>query len=56
MGPEAGEVTQGFGVAMLMGATKHDLLYTVGIHPTRAEELTGLDSLVGSAGEEKTGC
>lgn len=37
LGPEAGEVTQGFGVAMLMGATKEDFDHTVGIHPTRAE-------------------
>lgn len=36
LGPEAGEVTQGFAVAILMGATKEDFDHTVGIHPTRA--------------------
>lgn len=37
MGPNAGEVTQGFGVAVLKGITKEDLDYTVGIHPTMAQ-------------------
>ena len=37
MGPHAGEVTQGFAVAILKGITKQDLDYTVGIHPTMAE-------------------
>jgi len=37
MGPHAGEVTQGFAVAILKGITKEDLDYTVGIHPTMAE-------------------
>ena len=36
LGPEAGEVVQGFAVAMKMGATKEDFDNTVGIHPTRA--------------------
>lgn len=36
-GPNAGEVTQGFAVAILKGITKEDLDYTVGIHPTMAE-------------------
>jgi pyruvate/2-oxoglutarate dehydrogenase complex dihydrolipoamide dehydrogenase (E3) component len=39
LGPEAGEVTQGFGVAIKKGITKEDLDYSVGIHPTRAEVL-----------------
>ena len=56
LGPNAGEVTQGFAVAMRMGATKEDFDLTVGIHPTASEEFTTLTSLVGSAGEEKTGC
>lgn len=38
VGPEAGEITQGFGVAMKAGATKADFDATVGIHPTSAEE------------------
>ena len=37
LGPNAGEVTQGFGVAILKGITKDDLDHTVGIHPTVAE-------------------
>ncbi len=37
LGPHAGEVTQGFAVAILKGITKEDLDYTVGIHPTMAE-------------------
>ena len=38
VGPEAGEIMQGFAVAMLAGATKRDFDATVGIHPTSAEE------------------
>ena len=37
LGPNAGEVTQGFAVAILKGISKDDLDYTVGIHPTMAE-------------------
>tara|TARA_B110000305_G_scaffold97881_1_gene110366 strand:- start:1384 stop:1578 length:195 start_codon:yes stop_codon:yes gene_type:complete len=36
-GPNAGEVTQGFGVAMKKRITFADLSETVGIHPTSAE-------------------
>ena len=38
VGADAGEIMQGFGVAMRMGATKADFDATVGIHPTVAEE------------------
>lgn len=38
VGPEAGEMMQGFAVAMKAGATKADFDDTVGIHPTSAEE------------------
>ncbi|MCP4329131.1 MAG: glutathione-disulfide reductase [Alphaproteobacteria bacterium] len=38
VGPEAGEIVQGFAVAMKAGATKADFDATVGIHPTSAEE------------------
>jgi thioredoxin/glutathione reductase (selenoprotein) len=41
-GPNAGEVTQGVGVAMRFGPTKEDFDDTVGIHPTTAEEMTTL--------------
>lgn len=39
VGPEAGEIVQGFAVALTCGATKAQLDHTVGIHPTAAEEL-----------------
>jgi glutathione reductase (NADPH) len=39
VGPEAGEIIQGFAVAMTCGATKSQLDATLGIHPTAAEEL-----------------
>lgn len=38
VGPEAGEITQGFAVAIKAGATKAVFDATVGIHPTAAEE------------------
>lgn len=43
LGPHAGEVIQGFAVALRMGATREDVMSTVGIHPTHAEELVTLD-------------
>ena len=39
VGPEAGEIVQGFAVAMKAGATKRQFDATVAIHPTSAEEL-----------------
>lgn len=38
VGPDAGELVQGFAVAMNAGATKADFDRTLGIHPTLAEE------------------
>lgn len=38
VGPEAGEIIQGFAVALQMGVTKAQLDQTIGIHPTAAEE------------------
>lgn len=38
VGDDAGEITQGFAVAMKAGATKADFDSTIGIHPTAAEE------------------
>lgn len=38
VGPDAGELAQGFAVAMNCGATKADFDRTIGIHPTLAEE------------------
>ncbi|WP_044234590.1 glutathione-disulfide reductase [Chondromyces apiculatus] len=39
VGPDAGEIIQGFAVALKCGATKAQFDATVGIHPTSAEEL-----------------
>ena len=38
VGDDAGEITQGFAVAIKAGATKADFDSTIGIHPTAAEE------------------
>jgi len=38
VGPDAGEIMQGFAVALKCGATKAQFDATVGIHPTAAEE------------------
>ena len=38
VGPEAGEIMQGFAVALKCGATKRQFDATIGIHPTSAEE------------------
>ncbi|KAL7623921.1 Glutathione reductase [Parahypoxylon ruwenzoriense] len=42
MGLGSGEMLQGFGVAVKMGATKKDLDSCIAIHPTSAEELVTL--------------
>uniref|UniRef100_UPI00358EE1E6 thioredoxin reductase 2, mitochondrial isoform X1 n=1 Tax=Myxine glutinosa TaxID=7769 RepID=UPI00358EE1E6 len=42
LGPNAGEVTQGFALALRCGASYSDLKSTCGIHPTCAEELIKL--------------
>ncbi len=39
VGPDAGEIVQGFAVAVKSGLTKQDFDATIGIHPTAAEEL-----------------
>lgn len=57
LGPNAGEVTQGFALGIKCGASYAQVMRTVGIHPTCAEEVTklhitkrsGMDSTV-------TGC
>eukprot|EP00828_Plagiopyla_frontata_P015823 TRINITY_DN2052_c0_g3_i1.p1 TRINITY_DN2052_c0_g3~~TRINITY_DN2052_c0_g3_i1.p1 ORF type:complete len:399 (-),score=75.97 TRINITY_DN2052_c0_g3_i1:203-1399(-) len=43
LGPNAGEIIQGYVVAFKMGITLKDLKKTVGIHPTCAEEIVGLE-------------
>ena len=42
VGAEAGEIVQGFAVAIQMGATKQQFDATIGIHPTAAEEFVTL--------------
>lgn len=42
VGPDAGEIIQGFAVALQAGATKAVFDATVGIHPTSAEEFVTL--------------
>ena len=37
LGPNAGEMTQGFALAVKMGAKKSDFEALIGIHPTNAE-------------------
>ena len=39
VGPDAGEIMQGFAAALNAGITKRKLDQTIGIHPTAAEEL-----------------
>jgi glutathione reductase (NADPH) len=42
VGPEAGEIIQGIGIAVKCGVTKAQLDATLGIHPTTAEEFVTL--------------
>eukprot|EP00123_Amoebidium_parasiticum_P005705 comp16843_c0_seq1/m.15291 comp16843_c0_seq1/g.15291 ORF comp16843_c0_seq1/g.15291 comp16843_c0_seq1/m.15291 type:complete len:495 (-) comp16843_c0_seq1:298-1782(-) len=57
LGPNAGEITQGYGVAMRLGARKEDFDLTVGIHPTNSEVFTTLDvSKSSGAAIENAGC
>merc|ERR1712087_197361 len=51
LGPNAGEVMQGFGTAMKLGCKYKDIIETVGIHPTTAEEITTL-SITKESGED----
>lgn len=43
VGPNAGEVTQGFGLAVKVGVTKADFDDCVGIHPTDAEAMCTME-------------
>jgi len=57
LGPNSGEITQGVGIAIKCGATKADFDNTVGIHPTIAEQVTGLDITKSSGADAtKSGC
>lgn len=48
VGPDAGEIIQGFAVAMKCGATKRQFDSTIGIHPTAAEEFVTMRQKVAS--------
>jgi glutathione reductase (NADPH) len=47
IGPDAGEIIQGFAVALKCGATKRQFDTTIGIHPTMAEEFVTMREAVG---------
>ena len=47
VGPDAGEIVQGFAVAIKAGATKSDFDATIGIHPTAAEVFVTMREPVG---------
>jgi glutathione reductase (NADPH) len=50
LGEEAGEIMQGLGIAVRMGATKQDFDRTIGIHPTSAEEFVTMRTRTRVAG------
>ena len=57
LSPNAGEITQGFGLAFQTGATYKNFMDLVGIHPTIAEEFTTLSVTKRSgASAKKGGC
>jgi len=51
VGPDAGEIIQGIGIAVKMGATKAQFDATVGIHPTAAEEFVTMRDKVAPLAE-----
>lgn len=58
IGPNAGEVTQGFALAIKLGATKADFDDLIGLHPTDAEAFSSL-TVTKSSGNSfvaKRGC
>ncbi|MBT7613642.1 MAG: glutathione-disulfide reductase, partial [Rhodospirillaceae bacterium] len=52
IGPEAGEMMQGFAVALKAGATKAIFDSTIGIHPTSAEEFVTMREVTRSGARE----
>lgn len=57
LGPNAGEVTQGYAVAITAGATKATFDNTIGIHPTCSEVFTTLETTKSSGqSAEAAGC
>jgi thioredoxin reductase (NADPH) len=55
VGPNAGEVMQGYTVAIKLGVRKEDLDRTIGIHPTTAEEFVLLKKTK-AEDPDKTSC
>ncbi|KAL0212985.1 hypothetical protein RCL1_006611 [Eukaryota sp. TZLM3-RCL] len=55
LGPNAAEVTQGYAVALRMGATKEHIDNTPGIHPSNAEVLVYLNITKESGASSKRG-
>lgn len=57
LGPNAGEVVQGFSIALKLGATKSHFDDLIGIHPTNAEIFTTMDVTKSSgAAIDVSGC
>jgi len=58
LGPNAGEILQGFAIAIKAGVTKQVWDSVVGIHPTMAEELMQMTEVKepGKTVQAKTGC
>jgi thioredoxin reductase (NADPH) len=55
--PNAGEIIQGYAAGFRKGMTYDDLMHTVGIHPTIAEEFTTMEiSKSSGADSKKAGC
>ena len=46
VGPDAPEIIQGIGIAVVAGLTKQQFDETVGIHPTAAEEFVTMKEKV----------
>ncbi|CAD8202060.1 unnamed protein product [Paramecium pentaurelia] len=56
LGPNAGEIVQGYAIAMKLGATKEQFDSTIGIHPTCSEEILTLTAIKGIDNPQKEGC
>lgn len=50
VGPDAGEIVQGLGIALVAGLTKTQFDQTVGIHPTTAEEFVTMREVTRTVG------
>merc|ERR1712150_152502 len=42
VGKDSAEIIQGFGVAMTCGCTKQNMMDTICVHPTAAEQINGM--------------